>query len=77
MLWSSKITLPRTAADITLCSHSDYKPYATSHNSNERFVLSECNSPDLEKHIIVIIIIETKFETFAETNLCIIVARGG
>ena len=48
MLWSSEITLPRTAADITPCSHSDYKPYESSRDSNEKFVLSECNSADLE-----------------------------
>jgi hypothetical protein len=83
MLWSSEITLPRSTADITRCSHSDYKPYATSHNSNEKFVLSELNSTDLQKHVIVFIIIiiviitEIKFETFVETNLCIIVTWGG
>ena len=74
MLWSSEINLPRSAADITRCSHSDYRPYATSYYSNEKFVLSEWNSADLEKHIIIfiiiiVIIIETKFETFVETNL--------
>jgi hypothetical protein len=81
MLWSSEITLPRSTADITLCSHSDRKPYLISYYSNEKFVLSDWNSADLEKHIIVIIIIiiiiiiivKTKFETFVETYLCIIV----
>ena len=78
MLWSSDITLPRSAAEITRCSLSDYKPKATSSNGSEKFVLSEWSSADLEKHIfvsiiIIIIIIETKFETFVETNLCIIV----
>jgi hypothetical protein len=84
MLWSREIALPRSAADITRCSHSDYKPYATTHNSNGKFVLSEWNFADLEKHIvfiiiilIIIIIINTKFETFVETILCMIVTWGG
>ena len=57
MLCSSEITLPRSAAEITRCSLSDYKPNATSSNGSEKFVLSEWNSADLEKHIVVIITI--------------------